>query len=137
MGYLQLLHAKGVKYPDQPTRAFLLIPPILICEYCPKHHVHPCFHGTIKIPAYNSKNIFPPAIILVMGLDPSPPTHIHGATEARTFPTPVRYRTSVGATAGTHICVWAPFLYCRGMEGADPRSPCLLLPNPHVRRQGV
>lgn len=67
MGYLQLLHAKRVKYPDQPTRTFLLIPPILICEYCPKHHVHPCFHGTIKVPIYNSKNVLPPAIILVKG----------------------------------------------------------------------
>lgn len=74
MGYLQLLHAKGVKHPDQPTRAFLLIPPILICEYCPKHHVHPCFYETIKVPIYDSKNVLPPAIILVMGLDPSPPT---------------------------------------------------------------
>ena len=64
------------------------------------------------------------------------PTHIHGAMEARTFPTPVRYRTSVGATAGTHICVWVPFLYCRGMEGADPQSPCLLPPTPCVH-QGV
>lgn len=97
-----LLHAKGVKYPDQPTEPFLLIPPILICESIVlKHHVHPCFHGTIKIPVYNSKHIsscYNPGD----GLD-SPPTHI-----------PLTWRPR---EAGHSPCLWDADLcggYSRG-----------------------